>query len=360
MHSLELRPSCSLTQVACLTVFSTIIFISATPSPNYNNWNQNVAPNTNGNGYNSASYRTAYPSPNGGVVYRNRPEGRRRSRNPNYSNISENVGRAYTHSHQSSNINTNGILVGEICDPGDPVYNKCTMNAKCVPGDNNLHRCNCTQSYEETSDKKCLLSWGQLCNKNDGKICNYETGLVCVENRCECDNSEIYQHPSRSCRSKVGGSCTPPSTDLGIRFSKATTGCVKNAQCKSLGPTALAFRCVCRQNYLENRFGFCVPGVGTQCSGKGDCDPNIPLVCKEGVCACRDSLHIYDPVTNTCVGLSGAQCCTDPEGNRCINVRTGCIDGAFCKDTSLNLPGRCVCHPFNVETAERLCKPNLI
>lgn len=312
-------------------------------------WTQNL--NTD----NVYGYRSSYPSPTGGIIYvNNRQEARRQSRNPNrhFNGQHNQVQHNY-----NENDNINRILVGEICDPEDPVYNKCILYAHCTHSENNLHRCNCTEGYEPTTDKKCRLSWGQYCTNKDS--CNYESGLVCVDNRCECENSENYQFAGKSCRSKVNGPCTPPFTEAGVRFSKSSTGCVKNAMCKSFGPNGLSFRCVCKPGYVESRFGYCAAGVGTPCMGKGECDMNIPLVCKQGICACRDSLHVYDPATNTCVGLAGAQCCTDLEGLRCISaVKTGCIEGAFCKESNVNLPGRCTCLPFNVETEERLCKPN--
>lgn len=344
MERISNLPSASL----CTLLFFTLNFIDLSDTTNSNAatwWNQNPSME------NVYGYRTSYPSPTGGIIYRNnRPEGRRQSRNPNRNFNGQ-------HNQQLLDGNQNRILVGEICDPDDPVYNKCTLYAHCIPSENNLHRCNCTEGYDPTSDKRCRLSWGQYCTNKDS--CNWEAGLVCIDNRCECENSENYQFAGKSCRSKVGGSCTPPSTEVGVRFSKVSNSCVKNAQCKSFGPNGLSFRCICKPGYIETRFGYCAAGVGMQCHGKGDCDTNIPLVCKQGICACRDSLHVYDPDTNTCVGLSGAQCCTDPEGLRCISaVRTGCVEGSFCKETSLNLPGRCTCLPFNIETEERLCKPN--
>ncbi len=74
-----------------------------------------------------------------------------------------------------------------------------------------------------TSTKKCLRSLGHYCDAKDP--CNYESFLSCVENRCECENSEVYQNAPDRCRSKVGGPCSISST----------TGpeCVPNAVCLS-------------------------------------------------------------------------------------------------------------------------------
>lgn len=99
--------------------------------------------------------------------------------------------------------------------------------------------------------------------------------------------------------------------------------------------------------------------VGMPCHGKGGCNPEIPLVCKEGVCSCREAVHAYDTETNSCVGLVGAQCCTNFDGVDCpYNVTNGCVSGAFCKKTSRTLPGRCACQSYNLESDERTCSPN--
>lgn len=301
-----------------------LTIVATSPSTAQNWWNEQYpntdTDNTNNNNNNNNDefsfygfHRESYPSPTGGIIYRSRPDGRRQSRNPNQSSRSYSVTN-HRNPHPRLDDDQLRILFGEICDPHDPVYNKCTENAECISSENNLHRCNCTEGYDPTTDKKCRLSWGQYCTNKD--VCNYEAGLVCVDNRCECDNSDVYQYPSRTCRSKVGGTCTPPSTELGVRFSKANTGCVKNAVCKAFGPSGLSFRCVCKHGYVETRFGYCAAGVGMPCHGKGECDLNIPLVCKQGICACRDSLHVYDPTTNSCLALAGGQCCSDEEGLR--------------------------------------------
>jgi hypothetical protein len=110
---------------------------------------------------------------------------------------------------------------------------------------------------------------------------------------------------------------------------------------------------------VETSGGQCSLGVGMPCNGKGQCHTEIPLVCKEGLCSCRESVHTYDPETNSCVGLVGAQCCHNVDGVDCPHgVNNGCVAGAFCKKTSRALPGRCACQSYNLEGDGRTCVPN--
>lgn len=50
---------------------------------------------------------------------------------------------------RNSKAKVSAILVGDICDPTDLVYSKCSGNAQCVLNEgDNLYKCNCSFSYE--------------------------------------------------------------------------------------------------------------------------------------------------------------------------------------------------------------------
>lgn len=66
-----------------------------------------------------------------------------------------------------------------------------------------------------------MRAWGHYCDSKDA--CNHEAFLSCIDNRCECENSEVYQKSPDRCRSKVGGPCSVASGPE----------CVNNAVCLS-------------------------------------------------------------------------------------------------------------------------------
>lgn len=237
---------------------------------------------------------------------------------------------------------------------------QCGLNSRLVG-----ESCMCNQGYRK-------FPFSELCVRVEGQPCQFQqndcytdiTYMSCINQVCMCDNSDLYDQISMRCVGKVGGMCFPGVKD-----------CVTNAECGNVpsnlrvirSPTyyqlpeqmlsdqlassgsdiELSGTCQCKEGFVESRGGLCKKTYGLPCKLGDECD-SLNLICKEGICTCPDSLHIYDGQSQSCVAVVGATCSDESGGNMCVKF-------ASCVKTNLELPGRCQCSQGALETDGRTC-----
>lgn len=191
-------------------------------------------------------------------------------------------------------------------------------------------------------------SFNESCNGTFA--CEPNTLLTCTAGICQCESpsNQIYIKSSNICHSSVGGQCTlENSTDTETQRHP----CIKNAQCvtfyASLSTTYT--ECQCKEGFIENASGSCVPGIGQPCTyGPEECNPLGMVVCKNSRCQCYDKLQVYDKEVRRCVSPAGTHCKYD-------SLQLGCVKNAICYPFYYWIPPRCLCKPGYVQTANRTC-----
>lgn len=233
--------------------------------------------------------------------------------------------------------------------------------------------CLCHEGYRK-------FPFSELCVKDKGQPCVFQendchtdmTNMVCTNNVCSCDDSDVYDPITSRCIGKVGGLCFPGIKDCtlnaeclrvpskrSIRKRREVSSNYYYYQADSPSPPEsdyifssssdieISGRCQCMAGFVESADGSCKKGYGQPCKSSNECD-TLNLVCREGVCSCPDSLQVYDNVGKSCLALVGAKCSDEPGGTACVKL-------AFCHKPSLKVGGTCVCGEDSEETDLRTC-----
>jgi len=190
-------------------------------------------------------------------------------------------------------------------------------------------------------------------------LCDPAALLACISGICQCESpsNQIYIPGENICKSTVGGQCSLTLGNGGPGGQERP--CIDHATCVTIleeGPAVRAGQnhteCRCRENFIENASGACVPGIGEPCSYRPDeCNPLGQIVCKNNVCACMDNLQVYDPEFSRCVSPAGTHCKLD-------SLQLGCVKNAMCYPFYYWIPPRCLCKPGFLQSPTRTCLPD--
>jgi hypothetical protein len=149
--------------------------------------------------------------------------------------------------------------------------------------------------------------------------CPKHLGLDCINGLCECPVGNVFE--DGKCLRLSGWSCHPSEYRNPRNYSRTNGGdeeCVKNSECSKLRNI-----CICKKGYIENLNGTCSPvkKYGDECILDDECDVKNPasrfLKCISGTCQCDSNVSIYktsrknswrDELGAGCVGLVNAPC----------------------------------------------------
>jgi len=190
------------------------------------------------------------------------------------------------------------------------------------------------------------LTFGDICNIN--AKCDPKGLLQCISGTCQCESptNQIFDNTTGVCLSVVGGRCSLKDENDSI----IKRNCIHNAECVPLISSYYNYtECQCREGFIENSAGECVPGIGQPCSYAGnECNPLGMIVCKNEKCSCLDELQVYDKEMRRCVSPAGTYCKYD-------GVQLGCVKNAICYPFYYWTPPRCICKPGYNQAQNRTC-----
>lgn len=226
----------------------------------------------------------------------------------------------------------------------------CVDNAHCIGG-----VCRCSPDHFRDYRGLCLRKRSilQLCD-NDNQ-CRASEGLRCIQAKCQCTNSMVFDHVKRKCFIPVGGECDAYS-------STVETECVRNADCSN-------DRCVCLEGYKMSSDGTCGVDYGGLCDMQTNTCSDIQLTCRSGRCQCRYPVHqIYNETLEQCISKPDGPCIPTSlifsENEITAAFQQNCVSFADCvRSTGLDEANAmfdyvCKCIPGYAEDSSGNCVPS--
>ncbi|XP_030033731.2 zonadhesin isoform X3 [Manduca sexta] len=201
--------------------------------------------------------------------------------------------------------------------------------------------------------------------------------IACILNGCQCKKG--YYHDSIQKKCVLPDDCTPRCGKHEIPSDCVNGGCDKR-NCTQLGQPKICIHpykckkgCVCKQGYLRNTKGVCVPikecpscggdpnaqsGCGTNCNKRcsdiGTETKVCTLECKEDGCDCKPDYYL-DDITKKCVKPEN---CSSPCGKN--EILHDCIEGFCDAKTCKDLGFPIACPSVERCTKGCLCKPGYV
>jgi len=122
-----------------------------------------------------------------------------------------------------------------------------------------------------------------------------------------------------------------------------------------MNPETNAKQCSCGDGFVENSIGHCEIAWGNPCTNDGKpflCDTIAGLRCRNGLCACPDTMSYFNSSLRKCVGLVGSRCKNYGVGG---DHGEACVTNATCIQTHPRIAGTCLCNDGYSVTNEMLC-----
>lgn len=191
----------------------------------------------------------------------------------------------------------------------------CVDNAHCTGG-----ICRCSPEHFRDDRGLCLRKRSLFQPCEDDHQCRSSEGLQCIEGKCKCAKSMVFDRVKRKCFIPVGGECDAYSSSVEME-------CVRNADCSNE-------RCVCLKGYKVSSDGSCGLDHGSLCDMQANTCSDIQLTCRSGQCQCRYPVHqVYNDTLGECLSKPDGPCIPSSISSRDDDEKAfaqNCVTSAEC------------------------------